>query len=314
LEENPLARTPGSSGIAIGSMGIGTWAWGERAWGFGDSTDESEIHAAFHASIEAGVNFFDTAEIYGSGESERHLGKFLSACRKKVVIATKYAPVRTRFPGRNVRSALKGSLGRLGMEHVDLYQIHWHDRLMSMKLLARGFSGVVKEGLATAVGVSKFTVPQMKRFQDELGRYDIPLASNQVHYNLLHREPEQNGVMAACRETGIALIAYSPIAMGVLSGKYTEDNPPPGFRAARYPPDFLERVRPLVGLMREIGSAHGGKTPSQVAINWVISKGAIPIPGAKNAAQATENCGALGWSLDTHEIRALEAASELVQL
>jgi aryl-alcohol dehydrogenase-like predicted oxidoreductase len=102
--------------------------------------------------------------------------------------------------------------------------------------------------------------------------------------------------------------------MGVLSGKYAEDNPPPGFRAARYPPDFLKRVRTIFGLMREIGSAHGGKTPSQVAVNWVISKGAIPIPGAKNATQAAENCGAMGWSLHADETLALEAASESVQL
>jgi len=309
-----LVRTLGKNGIAVSPIGIGTWAWGERGWGFGDSFGESDIHAAFHASLDAGVNFFDTAEIYGTGDSERYLGKYLSASGKKIVIATKYAPIRMRFPGRNVLSALRGSLNRLGVERVDLYQIHWHDRLMSMKLLARGFSGAVKDGLATAVGVSKFTVPLMKQFRDELGRHGVPLASNQVHYNLLHREPERNGVLDACRELDVALIAYSPLAMGVLSGKYSEIHPPPGFRAARYPADFLKRIRDIIGLMREIGSAHGGKTPSQVAINWVISKGAIPIPGAKNAAQATENCGAMGWSLDADEIRALEAASESVQL
>jgi aryl-alcohol dehydrogenase-like predicted oxidoreductase len=260
------------------------------------------------------VNFFDTAEVYGGGESERYLGKFLSGARKDILVATKYAPFRARFPGRKVSSALKGSLRRLGLERVDLYQIHWNERLMSIKLLAHSFGRVMKDGLATAVGVSNFNNAWMRRFRDELWRYDIPLASNQVHYNLLHREPERNGVLNACRELNVTLIAYSPIALGMLSGRYSENHPPPGFRAKRYPPDFLKRVQPLIGLMREIGSAHGGKTPAQIAINWVISKGALPIPGAKNASQAKENCSAIGWTLAPDEIAALEMASEPVQL
>jgi aryl-alcohol dehydrogenase-like predicted oxidoreductase len=114
----------------------------------------------------------------------------------------------------------------------------------------------------------------------------------------------------ACKELGVTVIAYSPIAKGVLSGKYTPQNIPPGPRGRRYPSEYLAKVQPLIGLLKEVGQAHGGKTPAQVSLNWLITKGAAPIPGAKNVKQAQENAGALGWRLTDTEVKALEAASD----
>jgi len=303
----------GASGLLVSRLGVGTWAWGDSAWGFGVTSNESDIAEAFKASVAEGVNFFDTAEIYGEGDSERFLGKFLKGYGENVVVATKYAPTRRRIPGFKLSSALNASLKRLGLQRVDLYQLHWYNRLMSPRLLASGLAQAFNEGLIRAVGVSNYSAEQMMRFQDLLGKHGVPLASNQVQYSLLHRVPERNGLTAASKERNISLIAYSPIAMGILSGKYSEKNPPPGGRAARYPRDFLRKVSPLIGLLGEIGSAHGGKTPSQVALAWVIGRGFVPIPGAKNASQARENCLSLAWSLNADETSALEKTSDSIQ-
>jgi aryl-alcohol dehydrogenase-like predicted oxidoreductase len=144
-----------------------------------------------------------------------------------------------------------------------------------------------------------------------LARHNIPLASNQVHYSLLSRAVEKNGTLARCKELGIRLIAYSPIEKGLLSGKYSPENPPPGTRARNYA-TLLPKIQPLVKLMTQIGQDHGGKSNTQVALNWVICKGALPIPGAKDGAQALENAGTLGWRLTDNEVARLDEASDQV--
>jgi aryl-alcohol dehydrogenase-like predicted oxidoreductase len=144
-----------------------------------------------------------------------------------------------------------------------------------------------------------------------------PLSANQIHYSLLKRGPERTGLLDACRELGITPVAYSPLEMGMLTGKYDAKNPPPsGTRRFRYSARYLDRIQPLIGLLRELGQAHAGtdgpRTPGQVALNWVICKGAVPIPGAKNARQAQANAGALGWHLTGDEVAALDATSDRV--
>jgi len=150
----------------------------------------------------------------------------------------------------------------------------------------------------------------MRRAHDVLAKRGIPLASNQVEYSLLHRQPERNGVLAACRDLRVALIAYSPVAKGILTGKYTPQNPPPGVRGRQWNFKPLAHIQPLIARLREVGEAHGGKTPAQVALNWLIQKGALPIPGVKNARQVQDNLGALGWSLTPDEVELLDQASE----
>jgi aryl-alcohol dehydrogenase-like predicted oxidoreductase len=130
-----------------------------------------------------------------------------------------------------------------------------------------------------------------------------------VEYSLINRKIERNGLLKLCQEQGITCIAYSPLGRGVLTGKYSSKNPPAGIRGRRYSAKFLDKIEPLIRLLHEIGREHGGKTPGQVALNWIIKKGAVPIPGAKNRQQALENAGALGWKLSDSELIALDQAS-----
>jgi aryl-alcohol dehydrogenase-like predicted oxidoreductase len=146
----------------------------------------------------------------------------------------------------------------------------------------------------------------------ELKKHGINLASNQLEYHLLERRIEKNGLMEYCKQNGIKVIAYSPLAMGILSGKYTPENPPKGARVSQYSPGFLTRIQPLIKLLKRFGQDHEGKTASQVAINWVICKGALPIPGAKNAKQASENSGAIGWTLTNQEVEQLDEMSDSI--
>jgi aryl-alcohol dehydrogenase-like predicted oxidoreductase len=290
-------------------MGLGAWAWGDRTfWGYGSGEyTDTDIRDAFETSLEAGVNFIDTAEAYGSGQSEQLVGQLVRATSRPVIVATKFMPLPWRVRRSSLVSALRRSLKRLGLERVDLYQIHWSFPPRSIELWAEALADAVQAGLARAVGVSNYNVGQMRRAYDVLARRGVLLASNQVEYSLLQRDPERNGVLAACRELDVTLIAYSPIAKGVLSGKYTPDNPPPGFRRRIYGPKRLRSIQPLIDLLRQIGEAHGGKTPAQIALNWTICKGAVPIPGAKNVLQAEQNAGTLGWRLTPDEVAALDA-------
>ena len=291
-------------------MGVGAWAWGERLyWGYGRSYGEADLRAAFEICINAGINFFDTAESYGRGHSERLLGRFVSQNHHQVVIATKFMPYPWRLWQGRLLSALIGSAQRLGVAQVDLYQIHWSFPPVSIKTWGHGLAEAIERGLARAVGVSNYNSDQMRLASSVLAERGLSLASNQVEYNLLNRKVEFNGLLELCRKMGVTLIAYSPLAQGLLTGKYTPENPPPGVRAIRLQSGLLIRVQPLIELMRAIGRAHGGKTRAQVAINWTICKGALPIPGVKNAHQAEENAGALGWRLDAAEVAALDQAS-----
>ncbi|MEK7326655.1 MAG: aldo/keto reductase [Chloroflexota bacterium] len=304
----------GQTNLRISALGIGAWQWGDRFfWGYGQSYTDADLQAAFAETLNAGINFIDTAELYGPWTSERKLGEFIrtSATREKVVVATKFFPFPWRLRRGDLVRALRQSLKRLGLPQVDLYQTHRPSPPVPVETWMEAMADAVGDGLTRSVGVSNYSADQMKRSHDTLARRGIPLASNQVEYSLLNRLPERNGVLATCRELSVTLIAYSPIAKGILSGKYTPGRLPPGLRAMRYNREYLARVQPLIGLVKEIGEAHG-KTPSQVALNWLICKGAVPIPGAKNVRQAQENAGALGWRLSESEIAALDKASDSV--
>ncbi|HMK37814.1 MAG TPA: aldo/keto reductase [Bacteroidota bacterium] len=291
-----------------GPMAVGTWAWGDRT-GWGAQPDEQELEKAFTASLRAGINLFDTAERYGAGESELILGRCIARTRDPVRIATKFSPLRSQWRPRHLRSALEGSLKRLGVGRIDLYQIHWPTRFSSIGIWMDALADAASDGLIDGAGVANYSPDQVRTAFDLLARRGLRLASVQVQFSLIHRVPERNGMFALCRELGLTLLAYSPLAMGVLSGKYDSGALPGGENRRSFTRERLDALRPLTALLREIGRGHG-KTPSQVALSWVIAKGAVPIAGARSGAQAEENAGALGWRLGEEEIRALEEQAE----
>jgi aryl-alcohol dehydrogenase-like predicted oxidoreductase len=296
-------------------IGVGTWAWGDRlVWGFGRGYNQNDVREAFDTSLAEGLCLFDTAEVYGQGQSEQMLGEFIASAGLPVLVATKFMPYPWRLSQRSLLRALRGSLKRLGLPAVDLYQIHQALPPINVETWMAAMSEAVQAGLTRAVGVSNYDLSWMQRAFDALAREGIHLASNQVEYSLLNRKVEKNGLLQKCKELDVKLIAYSPLGMGLLTGKYTASNPPQGIRASvvNYNRRKLERLEPLLTLMKRIGSDHAGKTPAQVALNWVICKGALPIPGAKNQAQAAQNAGALGWSLTEEDVAALDEASERI--
>ena len=309
MPEKPGAETQLLDNI---EMGLGAWSWGDRIyWHYGHGYTDDDIAEAFRTSLAAGVNLVDTAEVYGSGRSEHLLGHFIKNTTQSVIVATKFFPIPYRFTKNSVVHALRGSLIRIGLESVDLYQLHWPSSVVPIETYVEGLAMVVKAGLARNVGVSNYNIGQMERASKCLAKHAIPLASNQVEYHLLDRKAERSGLLDRCKKMGVRLIAYSPLAMGLLTGKYTADTPPAGVRGRKYAA-ILKDLPSLISLMTEIGKDHGGKTPSQVALNWVICKGGLPIPGAKNAAQAQQNVGAIGWRLAPEEIKALDAASDKI--
>ncbi|MBX3314571.1 MAG: aldo/keto reductase [Actinobacteria bacterium] len=301
-------------GPTIPALGVGTWAWGDRAtWGMGgyDATlTEATIREAWEASIDAGATFFDTAEVYGDGESERIIGRLLAGDPDRaaeVVLATKFMPMPWKLDVVGaLRRSLEASLGRLGVASVGLYQIHGPISLRGHGHLADALAAVHADGLVQAVGVSNYSAREMRSIAAKLAERGVPLATNQIEFSLLRRRPETGGLLATCRELGVIPLAYSPIGQGRLTGKYDASNPPPKGRSFSDHP--MAEVDAVVRVLRDIGEAHD-RTPSQVALQWIIAKGAVPIPGAKNREQAEQNAGGMGWSLSEGEVARLDTVA-----
>jgi aryl-alcohol dehydrogenase-like predicted oxidoreductase len=300
----------GETGIEISPMGIGTMPWvyhSSREQIFRDN-----IAAAYKTCIAAGINLFDTAEIYGAGLSETNLGNLIQPEKTSLVIASKFMPFPWRIRASSLHKSIAASLRRLQLQQMGLYQIHWPFPPRSIEFWVREAAKAHQAGLTRSVGVSNYNLRQTQRTIQILREMGIPLASNQVPFSLLRRNIERSGLLDFCNEHNVTVIAYSPLERGILTGKYTPDNLPKGSRRFVYRQPFLRNIQPLMGLMHEIGQAHGGKTPSQIALNWTMCKGAVPIPGVKNARQAYDNLGALGWSLTPEEVAALDRISDTV--
>lgn len=307
--------TLGQTNITVPALGIGTWAWGDNLfWSYGKDYGAEQVQAAFNTAVTQGVSFFDTAELYGFGESERLLGQFMQQTDQPIQIATKYFPVPWRFSAQSVAEALNASLERLQVNQIALYQVHTpFNFLMGQTVLMNALADAVQQGKVGAIGVSNYSAQQMRQAYQQLAERGVPLAVNQVRYSLLTRQIESNGILETARELGVTILAYSPLAQGLLTGKYTVDRSAKLMGGRRLDPRFspsgLAKIAPLVTALQKIGEAHQ-RTPAQVALNWLIAQGnVVPIPGAKTADQAQQNAGALGWSLNRSEIDLLAELS-----
>lgn len=299
-------------------MGLGAWSWGDRSgyWSW-KPEDKADNLAAYKTMLESGIDFLDTAEVYGFGLSEELVGEFMreTGTTRSVQVATKFAPLPNRIlsPADDVVSACRASLRRLDLQQMAVYIQHWPGFFLnswSNEGYLDGLARIWELGLARAVGVSNFNAERTSAAARMLEGRGTCLSSNQVHYSLLYREPERNGVLEACREHGVTLVAYSPLCQGLLSGKYDgSTSKPTGPRSALISGQRFEEIRPLLDLLRAVGAEHGGKTPTQVALNWCICKGTLPIPGAKSAKQVFELAGALGWRLPDDAVVELDAVS-----
>ena len=307
----------GGTGLRVSRLGIGTMSWSDPAVSprynpariaYGPAENKEELQKAIDSSIKNGVRFIDTAAYYGKGASELIIGELIQG--REVFVATKF-PSHVATSTSTFPKDLENSLKRLNVPSIDLYQIHYPSPFFSIPKVLKLMADAVHSGKIRAVGVSNFSAKQTRDAHNLLSELGIPLASNQVEYSLLHRNPERNGVLETCQALDITLIAYTPLKMGALTGKYLGQNRPGGMR--RYSPFFSKRNYPklqqLVGLLEEIGQGYS-RSPAQVALRWLMQKGnVLPIPGVKNNEQALHNAGALSFSLSESEMDTLDKAS-----
>ena len=310
-----------SQQIFLPKMGCGTWAWGNRLlWGYDRSMD-SQLQEVFNLCVSNGVTLFDTGDSYGTGRlngrSEILLGQFDRAYqginKDNICLATKLAPYPWRLTRNSMVAAGKASAKRLG-RNIDLVQMHWSTAnyfpWQEWQLLD-GLADLYAQGLVKGVGLSNYGPKRLKQVHKKLSVCGVPILTLQVQYSLLSTYPvTELAIKATCDELGIKLIAYSPLCLGILTGKYSADNLPKGLRNVLFR-QLLEGAKSLLACLQVIAE-HRQKTMAQVAINWCICKGTIPIPGAKNPQQAQQNIGALGWQLDEGEVAELDLAAAKV--
>ena len=311
-----ITRSP----LTLPPMGCGTWAWGNRLlWGYDQSMDE-ELQRVFNHCVNHGVTLFDTGDSYGTGRlngrSETLLGKFANDYNgpngENICIATKLATYPWRLTRGSVIKACEASAKRLGRP-VNLAQMHWSTANYAPWQEGPFLDGLMdlhEQGQVKAVGLSNFGPKRLRLAHKRFRERGIPIATLQVQYSLVSTYPvTELRIQEVCDELGIRLIAYSPLGLGMLTGKYGPDGPyPKGLRGLVFR-QLLPGMKPLLETLSAI-STHRNKTPAQIALNWCMCKGAIPIPGAKSLPQAEQNTGALGWSLDDGEVEELDQASQ----
>ena len=292
--------------VPVSRIGLGTWQFGSREWGYGQRYAAREARAIVRRALELGVTLFDTAEIYGFGRSERILGEAIGADRESAFLATKIFPVLPVAPVVQQRAV--ASARRLGVRRIDLYQVHQPNPLVHDGTIMRGMRTLQQVGLVGEVGVSNYPLGRWRAAERALGSQVL---SNQVRYSLVDRSPERDLVPFA-ESTGHVVIAYSPLAQGLLSGRYHRAHRPADRLRAASPlflPENLDRAGDLIAALREVAGAHSA-TPAQIALAWVIrSPAVVAIPGASSVAQLESNVAAADIDLTEDEYRALCAAA-----
>jgi aryl-alcohol dehydrogenase-like predicted oxidoreductase len=315
------SRRLGRTTIEISPIGIGCWQFSGGfglVGGFWESLPQQTVDEIVRAALVGGVGWFDTAEVYGRGRSEQALARALGAAGRKdgdVVVATKWWPVpRT---ARSIGTTIGDGLRCLGGFSIDLHQVHQPFSFSSVEAEMDAIADLVEAKRIRAGGVSNFSASRMRRAHAALAKRGIPLASNQVRYSLVDRGIESNGILAAARELGVTLIAYSPLGQGILSGRFHADpalirsRPGPRRYMPLFRPGGLARTRPLVDELQRIAAARGA-TPSQVALNWLLhvhGEAVVAIPGASRPRHAEEAAGAMAFRLTDEEMARLDELS-----
>jgi aryl-alcohol dehydrogenase-like predicted oxidoreductase len=304
----PTAQKP----VSASHICIGAWPWGDKAtWNY-DPSELPKIRDAWAVLFEAGINFIDTAQAYGTGESERIVGELIKGLpRESVVIQTKYfsTPLKAAnfiHPKEAPIKSLRGSLERMGLEYVDIYLVHGPIHPQNFAHIAEGMAQCVEQGLARCIGVANYDVEDVQKINDELAKFNIPLATNQCEFSVIRRYPELTGNIQKCQESGMIFQSYSSLAQGRLTGKYTRDNPPP--KTHRFSSYKIEDLEPVLETLRTVG-ARRGKSIASVALNYNISKGVLPLVGIRNVDQAYAAIEALGWRLTVNEIQEIDKVS-----
>jgi aryl-alcohol dehydrogenase-like predicted oxidoreductase len=314
-------RNLGKSDLKISPIGLGCWQFSKRknfAGKYWPSLEDSIILNVVKVSLEGGINWFDTAELYGKGASEKALSGTLQKLGKKpgeVIVATKWWPV-FRFAS-NIIKTIDDRLKALDPYPIDLHQVHMPFGFSSEKKEMEAMAELVKAKKIRYVGVSNFSAQKMRNAWETLQKEGIGLVSNQVRYSLLNRKIETNGIMDTAKELGISIIAYSPLAQGLVTGKF-HDNPALirdlGYR--KYMPAFksngLAKSKPVVDLVKTLAQKYQ-VTTSQIALNWLIhynGETVVAIPGATKESQALENAGAMKFRLSPDDLTLLHEVSK----
>ncbi len=286
------------------AIGLGGWQFGGKEWGWTPEHRAEDIRI-IHRALELGINFIDTAEGYSKGKSEAIIGEALEGREDEVFVATKLMPIMPT-PGRIVKAA-DASRKRLRMETMDLYQIHWPNPVIPLGAQMNGMRQVRDGGMAKHLGVSNFSLNMWQKAEKNLGG---PVISNQVQYNLLRRGAEK--LLSWAQANGRVVIAYSPLAQGMLTGKYSAENVPGGCRKMNtaFTKAGIDAAQPLLKALAEVAKAHDA-TSAQIALAWLIHHpNVIAIPGAKNVAQLEQNVAAGEIELSEEEFARLTEASD----
>jgi len=295
-----------TAGVRVSAIGVGCWQFGSREWGYGKDYAGTEAGKIINRALDLGVNLIDTAEAYAFGESERIVGRSLTGRRAEAFVATKIFPILPLAPVVAQRG--RASRARLGIDTIDLYQLHWPNAAVPLGQQMAGMRRLQDDGVIRHVGVSNYTLGRWQAAERALGR---PVIANQVQYSLVARKPDWDLVPYAGAHDRI-VIAYSPLGQGLLSAKYDETNAPSGVRAgnALFLPENLRKAAQLLTALREIGATHDA-TPAQVALAWVIRRpNVVAIPGASSVGQLEQNVAAADLDLSDDEDRRLTAASD----
>ena len=320
LNEPIKKRRLGQTDIEITPVGLGVMQFAGGAGVFRmmfPEIPQEDMNGIIKAALDGGINWFDTAEMYGRGRSERGLANALRAAEKKddeVIVATKWFPMfRT---ARNIPRTISDRLHFLDGYSIDLYMVHQPWGFSPPEAEMDAMADLVQVGKIRSVGVSNFNAEQMRRAQMALQKRGLLLAVNQVQYSLLHRKIETNGVLAAARELGGTITAWSPLASGLLTGTFHKNpeilNQTPFGRRMQLRRE-IERSRPLIQALEEVAIKHDA-TPAQIALNWLIhfqGEIVVAIPGASKAKQAEESAGVMNFRLSDEEMNRLDKLSRV---